>query len=91
LTAQRDAEARIAGRAYEPIWVYKLLTPGARARPVQVIAHDPRLRSLEKAQVLYLGAHEGTDVLYDRSAKHTVLVPAGSVTLLLPPGNRRAP
>jgi hypothetical protein len=88
LTAQRDAEARIAGRVYETNWVYKLLTPGARARSVQVIAHDPRLRSLEKARVLYLGTHDGTDVLYDSTAKHTLLVPAGSVTLVLPPGRR---
>jgi hypothetical protein len=90
LTAQRDAEARIAGRAYETNWLYELLTPGAMARSVQVIAHDPRLRSLEKARVLYLGTHDGTDVLYDRTAKHTVLVPAGSLTLVLPPGNRRS-
>jgi hypothetical protein len=90
LTAQRDAEARIAGRAYETNWVYELLTPGAMARSVQVIAHDRRLRSLEKARVLYLGTHDGTDVLYDRTGKHTVLVPAGRLTLVLPPGNRRS-
>jgi hypothetical protein len=39
---------------------------------------------LEKAEVLYLGTHGGTDLLYDRTAKRTVMVPAGSVTLVLP-------
>ena len=66
-------------------WIYDLLTPATAARNVQVVAHDPKLLSLEKAKVLYLGAHGGTDVLYDRTAKHTVLVPAGNVTLILPP------
>jgi hypothetical protein len=84
LTAQREAEARIAGRPYETSWVYELLTPGAMARSVQVIAHDPRLRSLEKAEVLYLGSNQGADVLYDRTAKRTMIVPAGNVTLIIP-------
>jgi hypothetical protein len=48
-----------------------------------VIAQDPRLRSLEKAQLLYLGTHDGMQVLYDRTNKHVVLVPTGSVTLVL--------
>jgi hypothetical protein len=84
LTAQQDAQAQIAGRKHETIWLYDLLTPGAVARPVEVIAQDPRLRSLEKAQVLYLGTHDGMQVLYDRTKKHAVLVPGGSVTLILP-------
>ena len=84
LTAQRDAEARIAGQQYETTLMYRLLTPGAMARSVRVIAHDPKLQSLEKAEVLYLGTHDGADLLYDRTAKRTVMIPAGSVTLVLP-------
>jgi hypothetical protein len=83
--AERDAQARIAERKYETNWVYHLLTPGEVARPVELIAHQPRLRSLEKAKLLYLGSHDGTEVLYDRTAKHAILVPAGSVTLMLRP------
>jgi len=85
LTAEREAQALIAGREYETNLLYDVLTPGARARSVQVLAHDPKLRSLEKADVLYLGAHNGVDVLYDRTAKHTVIVPAGAVSMILQP------
>jgi len=35
------------------------------------------------AQLLYLGAHDGMQVLYDRTKKHVVLVPTGSVALVL--------
>lgn len=83
--AERDAQARIADRKYETNWVYHIFTPGEVARPVELIAHQQRLRPLEKAKMLYLGTHDGTEVLYDRSAKRAVLVPAGSVTLILRP------
>jgi len=83
-TAQRAAQAQIAGRSYKTNMIYNILTPAAVARPVKVTAQDPRLRSLEKAQLLYLGTHDGMQVLYDRTKKHAVLVPTGSVTLILP-------
>jgi hypothetical protein len=84
LAADHDARARIAGRSYKTNMIYNILTPAAVARPVKVTAQDPRLRSLEKAQLLYLGTHDGMQVLYDRTKKHAVLVPTGSVTLILP-------
>jgi hypothetical protein len=85
LAAERDAQARIAGQTYKTNFIYEILTPGAVTRPVEVIAQDPRLRSLETTQVLYLGSHDGMQVLYDRTKKRALLVPAGSVTLILPP------
>jgi len=81
--ADDAARAQIAGRRYQTNLLYDVLTPGAVARPVRVIVQDPRLRWLEKAQLLYLGAHDGMQVLYDRTKKRAVLVPTGSVTLML--------
>jgi hypothetical protein len=41
--ANDAARAQIAGRRYETNLLYDVLTPGAVARPVEVIAQDPRL------------------------------------------------
>src|SRR6266540_645127 len=43
-----------------------------RVRPVKVDAIAPQFRSLQKAQMLYLGINGGAYVLYDRTARQAV-------------------
>jgi ABC-type multidrug transport system fused ATPase/permease subunit len=54
-----------------------------QARSVRVVAIAPQFRPLESTRLLYLGASDGTYVLYDRTARQAVLVPSGSVALRL--------
>lgn len=46
-------------------------------RPVRVDAIEPQFRRLQRAQLIYLGTNAGAYVLYNRTARHAVLIPSG--------------
>jgi hypothetical protein len=56
-----------------------LLNVGARR--VEVLAVESKFRPLERQKLLYLGAKDGTYVLYDIVKKKALFIPSGAVAL----------
>jgi hypothetical protein len=52
-----------------------------RARRVEVVAVQSKFRSLERQKLLYLGAKDGTYVIYDIAKKKALFIPAGAIAL----------
>jgi len=56
-----------------------------QVRTVKVEAIAPQFRPLQDAQLLYLGTNAGAHVLYNRTARQTLLAPSGAVALRFDP------